>query len=781
MNLLEKYIQPGKVYDVGAAAGFFMKAAKDRGWLVYGNEISRSAIDWARQHYGLEIEYGFLEELNPLENNYDAVVLWNTLEHTFNAKETLEICRSMLRDKGLLMIQVPDKMDEEDLIKRYETLHTYEFNRNNLPRLLEQMGFKQLELILQDGSDDQHITLIFQKQIHQKRGILSDDYKKTPERVLFVSWHGLGDNVMLTPALRKYKQQFPERYVAVTGLRRFGKTLKQLLSGLPFVDEVIPDLSDAWNDFDDYPAGVQAVVVEAKRIAREKEFTDIVLLPTKPQPGYKLHKIFRFADEVGIKFNNIDELQTELRIDPEANTAAKKFLSLFRSPVLVLHTTAGNSSKTLPEGLAKSIIDNFKNHTVLEFGRKSTDRSIELSEDDMELTKAIVGNVDQVVAIDSVIMHIAGAFRKPCLSIFTHTPIHQAIPLTYPVDIFTNKSPLVQEEAFVKAKKEIDNIFDNHVSTANHDLKSYYEVQYAVEEEIHLDVGDYGPDAQKFLEIIVKELPDQKELPSYPKGSTVLDLGCNTGYNTKLLAKRYGSAFGIDINSELIKNARRNNWMDCYRMDMHHLAFKDNFFDLIFAKDVLEHAYNPDKTLSECYRVIKPGGLLAGLIPMDGNQKCMIGLSSGNLSHFWKTNSVDLRNRIEKLGFRFIKLQKYSHQKLVNRARPMGDEIIVFVAQKPESVELSRAIKTIGSMHPIHKKRLELPMIFYSKGAYWGAFLTLRCTAGCPYCIQRIDKEKFMKAMIKYRELSGEKWLELLNGLSHPKGHPLAVIGGEPT
>ncbi len=49
LNTFKKYIRlverfapdKGRILDVGAAAGFFMKAAQENGWDVYGVELSR--------------------------------------------------------------------------------------------------------------------------------------------------------------------------------------------------------------------------------------------------------------------------------------------------------------------------------------------------------------------------------------------------------------------------------------------------------------------------------------------------------------------------------------------------------------------------------------------------------------------------------------------------------------------------------------------------------------------------------------------------------------------
>ena len=147
---------PVKVYDVGAASGFFMKAAEEAGWWVYGNEVSTSAIAWAKDHYGLNIEYGVLEDIifhdmtghNGFFHNetYDAVVLWNTLEHTRNPQSTLQCCWDMLVPGGLIYIKVPNKKTAEELKSQYKIVHLFEFTDECLCKHLEYMGFEQVEI-----------------------------------------------------------------------------------------------------------------------------------------------------------------------------------------------------------------------------------------------------------------------------------------------------------------------------------------------------------------------------------------------------------------------------------------------------------------------------------------------------------------------------------------------------------------------------------------------------------------------------------------------------------
>ncbi|BAZ41266.1 type 11 methyltransferase [Calothrix sp. NIES-4101] len=51
-------------------------------------------------------------------------------------------------------------------------------------------------------------------------------------------------------------------------------------------------------------------------------------------------------------------------------------------------------------------------------------------------------------------------------------------------------------------------------------------------------------------------------------------------------------------------------------VDMMNMSFADMTFDLVVHSDVLEHIKYPIRALSECYRILKPGGYCAFTVPM---------------------------------------------------------------------------------------------------------------------------------------------------------------------
>jgi SAM-dependent methyltransferase len=106
-----------------------------------------------------------------------------------------------------------------------------------------------------------------------------------------------------------------------------------------------------------------------------------------------------------------------------------------------------------------------------------------------------------------------------------------------------------------------------------------------------------------------------------PKESRVLDLGCGNGFTLKLLAAvGFQNLDGIDSIltwrlrvGRLLWKWRNRTLRTPYRLhrgDFTQMKFPDATFDLAFSVSVIEHGVRLAPFLEECFRVLKPGGML---------------------------------------------------------------------------------------------------------------------------------------------------------------------------
>src|SRR3954471_2798427 len=99
------------------------------------------------------------------------------------------------------------------------------------------------------------------------------------------------------------------------------------------------------------------------------------------------------------------------------------------------------------------------------------------------------------------------------------------------------------------------------------------------------------------------------------KPGRVLDWGCGWGQVTVLLRER-----GVDVESydyrpdaEAVKVISLERYPDVratISAEPVKLPYEDNSFDAVLSLGVLEHVQDPDSSLDEIHRILRPGGRL---------------------------------------------------------------------------------------------------------------------------------------------------------------------------
>ena len=150
IDLLSKYGKSqGELFDIGAATGFFLNIAQNRGYKVSGVEMSSHAAQVARNK-GIDVSSGDLMALGLGNEKFDVVTMLDVLEHmTDPFTELLEVKR-ILKPGGLVVVNSPDGQSllARLLKTRWHLVlppeHLFYFSPKNLAMFMEKNGFKMV-------------------------------------------------------------------------------------------------------------------------------------------------------------------------------------------------------------------------------------------------------------------------------------------------------------------------------------------------------------------------------------------------------------------------------------------------------------------------------------------------------------------------------------------------------------------------------------------------------------------------------------------------------------
>jgi 2-polyprenyl-3-methyl-5-hydroxy-6-metoxy-1,4-benzoquinol methylase len=150
MKKIERITLERDIFDIGAATGFFLDIARQRGWKTSGSEISKYAARVASRR-GHRIFVGSLMDMNT-DDKYGLITMWDVLEHLDHPSEYMKVVNRILKAGGILAVNTIDKFSiwarlwgkDWHLIVPPE--HLYYFSRKNIKILLEDCGFEIIEM-----------------------------------------------------------------------------------------------------------------------------------------------------------------------------------------------------------------------------------------------------------------------------------------------------------------------------------------------------------------------------------------------------------------------------------------------------------------------------------------------------------------------------------------------------------------------------------------------------------------------------------------------------------
>jgi ubiquinone/menaquinone biosynthesis C-methylase UbiE len=163
---------------------------------------------------------------------------------------------------------------------------------------------------------------------------------------------------------------------------------------------------------------------------------------------------------------------------------------------------------------------------------------------------------------------------------------------------------------------------------------------------------------------IIERLSGERDL------GELIELGCGTGFYTKVLAANASHIMATDLSDEMLTVARTQlrdlQNVTVAKADSEATAFPDGKFDSVFMANLIHVIENPSTTLREANRILKDGGLLLILdytgYGMKWFEKMKLGIRAlrkfGKPPHSAGSLSPDgLRSLVESAGFKVDEVQ----------------------------------------------------------------------------------------------------------------------------
>lgn len=136
--------------DVGAGYGFFVDECTKRGIKAEGLEISKEALSYAKK-IKIKMHAGAFEDFKP-GKKYDAVTLWDVIEHIYDPNVFLEKISQILKPNGSIYLSTGNveslaaKMSKAKWHLFNLPEHLYFYSEKSLKKLLEKNKFKAISI-----------------------------------------------------------------------------------------------------------------------------------------------------------------------------------------------------------------------------------------------------------------------------------------------------------------------------------------------------------------------------------------------------------------------------------------------------------------------------------------------------------------------------------------------------------------------------------------------------------------------------------------------------------
>jgi 2-polyprenyl-3-methyl-5-hydroxy-6-metoxy-1,4-benzoquinol methylase len=202
----------GDLLEIGCSFGYFLQAAKNRGWNVQGVELGGDAADFAHDNLGLSVRKGRISDIRSEAMTFDAIAAWHVLEHDPFPRAFVVRAFELLRPGGILALRVPNLQSTVAKLAgpHWQWLsppeHVCMYSEKTLSQLLSEAGFETVAKRSVRGNARNMWFEVARARMKQVVLKVSDGQEKTSQKVHFAPptvyqdrlWYRTVENIFST-------------------------------------------------------------------------------------------------------------------------------------------------------------------------------------------------------------------------------------------------------------------------------------------------------------------------------------------------------------------------------------------------------------------------------------------------------------------------------------------------------------------------------------------------------------------------------------------------------
>ncbi|NEO06105.1 methyltransferase domain-containing protein [Moorena sp. SIO3I8] len=155
-TLMAYKLPPAKVLELGCAHGGFVAMMGWAGFEAMGLELSPWVVEFAQQTFNMPILSGPLEDQQLEPESFDAIVLYDVMEHLPDPVATISHGASLLKEDGIFIVQMPNYEEgktysemvaqKDHFLKLMQPIeHIHLLSRRGASQFFKNLGFEFLQ------------------------------------------------------------------------------------------------------------------------------------------------------------------------------------------------------------------------------------------------------------------------------------------------------------------------------------------------------------------------------------------------------------------------------------------------------------------------------------------------------------------------------------------------------------------------------------------------------------------------------------------------------------